>query len=195
MTFPLQLPAADGFCNISEAVAVRDPLAHGFTRGRQCLVTMPRYLLASPPFPTLHGATSVGSQWEVSMPRFLLRVVSYRSVLGVLALSTSVAAAEGTLEGIDVLVDPPLPIATLGERGESFTAEGGDTVRLTVIARYSDGTTVDVTNAAQFTALSSYAHVTSSGLVTLATPPRDGPIGVDVSYGGKRHIVAFSISP
>jgi hypothetical protein len=121
-----------------------------------------------------------------------------RSMLVSLAVlsSSGVSSADPTLAGVAIALDPPLPVISRGPRGDFFSADGDETVQLTVVATYSDGSSADVTERASFESLSPASlGVTPAGQVTLSGSAAAGPIGVEVSYGGRRHLVVFTVTP
>lgn len=107
-----------------------------------------------------------------------------------------VSLADPTLDGIAIRLDPPLPVISRGPRGDFFSADGDETVQLTIVAAYSDGSSADVTEGASFRSLSPESlSVTPAGNVTLSALGGAGTIGVEVAYGGRRHLVVFTVTP
>jgi hypothetical protein len=130
------------------------------------------------------------------MPFSFARPTRWTLVFLAVLFLPGVSSADPTLEGVAILLDPPLPVISRGPRGDFFSAEGDKTVQLSVVASYSDGSSVDVTDSASFRSLSPDSlSVTPGGQVTLSPALAVGTIGVEVMYRGRRHLVVFTATP
>jgi len=103
-------------------------------------------------------------------------------VTGVSEGSTTVTFFyEGKTVSVPVTVSAGVQSITVSPA--SFTKFVGDTVQLTVIATFPDGSTVDVTNSASYeSSNNNIASVSNTGLVTGVNA---GTVTITVSFGGK----------
>lgn len=133
--------------------------------------------------------------------RIVRLVVSFTASILAAALVISRATHADSVEsGIDVSLTPALEVVATDDGAKVFAVSTGAAIQLNVVAKFSDGSTRDVTLdvATSYVSLSSeVATVDASGRVVIAQsiPTADAAVLVVVSRGTFTAPVALRVTP
>ena len=123
---------------------------------------------------------------------------AFRILIATLVLSMgATASANPTLTSIKVETAPALAVAGSARGKNVLSASGGARIELAVTARYSDGTSADVTSSGTtYTSLDpGLCTVSPSGAVVFAHTADRVAAAVLVQHGALSQLVPFQIEP